>query len=74
MTRDGTAPNLNGVDLQDLIARLGAKDVSKYYKATRMYISGVGSIPASGDLSSPANAATSSYSSDIANRLMGWVG
>ncbi|KAF2207573.1 hypothetical protein CERZMDRAFT_18610, partial [Cercospora zeae-maydis SCOH1-5] len=71
MIRDGTASNAAGMGLQDLIRKAGVEDVSKYYKATRMYNSGPLSIPADGDLSAESGAATKSYASDVANRLRG---
>ena len=73
MIRDGVASNAAGMGLVDLIARSGAQDVSKYYKATRYYNSGVNSMPPNGDLTG-ASGSTASYSSDIANRLVGWTG
>ncbi|KAF2859697.1 hypothetical protein K470DRAFT_218798 [Piedraia hortae CBS 480.64] len=57
--------------LQGGIAQAGSTDVSRFYKAARIYNSG--SIPAGGDLTSTAGAATNCYSSDIANRLVGWT-
>ncbi|CAK1360867.1 unnamed protein product [Cercospora beticola] len=73
MIKDGTASNSAGMGLQDLIAKSGVDDVSKYYKATRMYNSGPNSIPEDGDLSAESGAATRTYASDVANRLVGWV-
>jgi len=51
------------------IAQTGVSDVSKYYKAARIYNSG--SIASSGNLGQ--GIATHCYVSDIANRLLGWV-
>jgi hypothetical protein len=51
------------------IAATGVSDVSKYYKAARIYNSG--SVDSSGNLG--AGIATHCYASDIANRLLGWV-
>jgi hypothetical protein len=51
MVMDGTAPNKAGVDLQDLIERSNATDVSKYYIAARMYNSGINSIGSNKQLS-----------------------
>jgi hypothetical protein len=51
------------------IAATGVSDVSKYYKAARIYNSG--SVDSSGNLG--AGIATHCYASDIANRLHGWV-
>ena len=46
--------------------------------AARLYNSGSGSLASSRrrglDLSSPQDAATQCYASDVANRLVGWVG
>jgi hypothetical protein len=55
--------------LGQAIEQSGASDVSKYYKAARIYNSG--SIAASGNLGD--GIATHCYSSDIANRLLGWA-
>lgn len=74
MIVDGTASNREGMSLQDLITECGVPDVSKYYKATRMYNSGPNSIPADKDLSSKELSSTYTYASDVANRLTGWVG
>jgi hypothetical protein len=67
MIRDGVAGTTGPGLVQDL-AQAGCEDVSKYYKAARIYNSG--SIPVSGDLGAPG--ATPCYASDIANRLTGW--
>lgn len=66
---DGTAGTSAGDGLKQLLGQTGASDVSKYYKAARMYNSG--SIDPSGDLGK--GVATHCYASDIANRLTGWV-
>jgi len=68
MIRDGVA-GTSGPGLVQNLAQAGCSDVSKFYKAARIYNSG--SIPASGDLGAPG--ATPCYASDIANRLSGWV-
>ena len=56
----------------------GATGAQAYYIAARLYNSGSGSLASSRrrglDLSSPQDAATQCYASDIANRLVGWVG
>ncbi|EON67522.1 hypothetical protein W97_06890 [Coniosporium apollinis CBS 100218] len=69
MIRDGAAGTPYGDGLKQLVAKTGASDVSKYYKAARMYNSG--SIAAGGNLGQ--GGATHCYASDIANRLTGWV-
>lgn len=69
MIRDGAAGTSAGEGLQQTIARSGATDVSKFYKAARLYNSG--SIDGSGNLG--AGIATHCYASDVANRLTGWV-
>lgn len=71
MVREGTESNADGVNLKDLIVRSGRQDASKYYVASRMYNSGINSVPADGNLSSTEMAATFDYSSDIAHRLIG---
>lgn len=55
--------------LQQALSQSKATDVSKYYKAARIYNSG--SIAASGNLGD--GIATHCYASDIANRLIGWA-
>lgn len=69
MIRDGTAGTDAGDGLAAVINQAGAFDVSAFYKAARLYNSG--SIDPSGKLE--AGGATHCYSSDIANRLVGWV-
>jgi len=51
------------------MSQAGSDDVSKYYKAARIYNSG--SVASSGNLND--GIATHCYASDIANRLTGWV-
>ena len=46
----------------------GVDDVSRYYRAARVYNSG--SVDPSGDLGQ--GVATHCYASDVANRLRGW--
>ncbi|KAK4506232.1 hypothetical protein PRZ48_004197 [Zasmidium cellare] len=62
----GTTPG--GMSLKYALDKSGATDVSKYYKAARIYNSG--SIASSGLLQD--GVATHCYSSDIVNRLLGW--
>ena len=67
MISDGTA----GADgLREVLARAGSSDAQAVYKAAR--INNFGSLDAFGDLAT--NTATPYYSSDIANRLTGFVG
>ncbi|KAF2757071.1 hypothetical protein EJ05DRAFT_511815 [Pseudovirgaria hyperparasitica] len=68
MIRDGAAGTADGDGLKQLVEMSGGSDVSKYYKAARMYNSG--SIASSGNLGQ--GIATHCYASDIANRLLGW--
>ncbi len=72
MIVDGTAHNSADMGYQDLITKSGKQDVSKFYMAARMYNSGPSSLGANGDLSG-SSTGTPSYSSDIANRLLGWT-
>lgn len=65
-TAAGTA---SGDGLANCINESGASDASAFYKAARIYNSG--SIASSGNLQD--GIATHCYSSDIANRLTGWV-
>ncbi|KAK4494843.1 hypothetical protein PRZ48_014199 [Zasmidium cellare] len=69
MIKDGTSGTSAGDGLQQCITQASCEDVSKYYKAGRIYNSG--SVDPSGDLG--AGIATHCYASDIANRLTGWV-
>ena len=69
MIRDGVIGTSSGDGLVQCLAAAGTSDVSKYYRAARIYNSG--SIAPSGDLG--AGVATHCYASDIANRLTGWV-
>lgn len=68
MISDGTAGTATGDGLQQCLAKSGASDVSKYYKAARIYNSG--SLDASGNLGQ--GVATHCYATDVANRLTGW--
>lgn len=67
MIQDGAGGTATGDGLKQALAGDQAADV---YKAARIYNSG--SLDASGDLAT--NGATPCYSSDIANRLTGFVG
>jgi LysM repeat protein len=70
MIRDGTMGTTDGDGLLQLIeANGGTGDATAYYKAARCYNSG--SIASGGNLG--AGIATHCYSSDIANRLLGWA-
>lgn len=69
--QNGVTGTSSGAGLQQCISQSHATDVSKYYKAARIYNSG--SIASSGDLSD-GEGATNCYSSDVANRLLGWIG
>lgn len=69
MISQGVAGTSSGAGLQQLITQAASTDDSKFYKAARLYNSG--SIAPSGDLGQ--GVATHCYSSDIANRLTGWV-
>ncbi|UKZ48283.1 hypothetical protein TrVGV298_002506 [Trichoderma virens] len=69
MIQDGTTGTSSGDGLKQLLGRLSTTGAQQVYQAARLYNSG--SIPSNGDLSGPG--ATPSYSSDIANRLLGCV-
>ena len=69
MVREGTAGTDDGDGLAQCINESGKGDVSAFYIAARLYNSG--SVDDSGDLCK--GIATHCYSSDIANRLTGWV-
>jgi hypothetical protein len=70
MISDGVAGTGSGTTcLQEGLSTAGCEDVSKYYKAARIYNSG--SIAAGGNLDD--GVATHCYASDVANRLTGWT-
>lgn len=69
MIQDGTTGTASGSGLKQLLASLSTTGAQAVYQAARLYNSG--SIPSDGNLSE--GGATSSYSSDIANRLTGCV-
>lgn len=69
MINDGVAGTASGPGLVQDLTEVSVTDVSRYYKAARLYNSG--SIPTDGNLSGPG--ANPCYCSDIANRLTGWV-
>ena len=69
MVEDGTGGTDWGDGLAQCLNSADADDVSAFYKAARIYNSG--SIDKSGMLED--GIATHCYSSDIANRLTGWV-
>ena len=69
MVTDGTGGTPDGDGLAQCINESGLGDDADFYRAARLYNSG--SIDDSGDLG--AGIATHCYSSDIANRLTGWV-
>ncbi|TGO33332.1 hypothetical protein BHYA_0252g00130 [Botrytis hyacinthi] len=68
MITDGTAGTSSGDGLAQCLKESAATDVSKYYKAARIYNSG--SIDKSGNLGD--GVATHCYATDVANRLTGW--
>ena len=69
MIGEGAAGTASGDGLAQTVNESGASDVSAWYKGARIYNSG--SVDPSGDLGK--GVATHCYSSDIANRLTGWV-
>ncbi len=69
MIQDGTTGTSSGEGLQQILNRLSTSGSQKVYQAARIYNSG--SIPADGNLSEGGS--TSSYASDIADRLGGCV-
>lgn len=69
MIADGTTGTSSGEGLLQILNRLSTSGAQKVYQAARIYNSG--SIPPSGNLSE--GGATSSYASDIADRLGGCV-
>ncbi|KAK4988177.1 hypothetical protein LTR66_003394 [Elasticomyces elasticus] len=71
MIEDGTAGTRSGDGLQQLLIQAQRLDVSRFYRAARMYNGGAGSIGPNGDLQ--GTCCTKCYASDVANRLTGWV-
>ena len=69
MISEGAGGTAAGDGLAQVINTAGGNDVSTFYKAARIYNSGA--VDASGDLAKGIS--THCYSSDIANRLTGWV-
>ncbi|KAF2861803.1 hypothetical protein K470DRAFT_285272 [Piedraia hortae CBS 480.64] len=57
--------------LKGAITKSGAQDASRFYKAAGTYSSG--SIPANEDPTTTVGAATNCYSSEVANRFIGWT-
>ncbi|CAH0034786.1 unnamed protein product [Clonostachys rhizophaga] len=70
MITDGLGITTSDGFMQCVNEKAGASDVSKYYKGALYYNSGV--MPESGNLGK--GRANACYSSDIANRVMGWSG
>jgi hypothetical protein len=69
MIRDGVAGTASGDGLVQTFKQAPGSRAAAYYGAARIYNSG--SIAPSGDLGE--GIATKCYSSDVANRLLGWV-
>ncbi|KIV86718.1 hypothetical protein PV11_02314 [Exophiala sideris] len=76
MIVDGTAAPVQGPTLVSALNKAASLDncepAQAFYRAARLYNSGLNSLLADGDLGG-APGATLCYSSDIANRLLGWV-
>ncbi|KAI1615422.1 glucan 1,3-beta-glucosidase [Exophiala viscosa] len=76
MIVDGTAAPVQGATLVSALNKAASLDncepAQAFYRAARLYNSGLNSLPADGDLGGDPGA-TLCYSSDIANRLLGWV-
>ncbi|VUC21566.1 unnamed protein product [Clonostachys rosea] len=70
MITDGMGITTSDGFMQCVNEKAGASDVSKYYKGALYYNSGV--MPEDGNLGKGRSNAC--YSSDIANRVMGWSG
>jgi len=74
MISEGTAGTASGDGLANCLnqaASMGGKGAQAFYWASRIY--NTGSYIAGSDLGKPKYG-TSCYSSDMANRLTGWVG
>ncbi|KAL1305286.1 hypothetical protein AAFC00_002192 [Neodothiora populina] len=70
MVEDGVAGTSSGDGLVQCLAETGVTDISKFYRAARIYNGGVGGYRPD-DLGS--GCCTLCYSSDVANRLTGWA-
>jgi hypothetical protein len=68
MIKDGTNGTPEGDGLKQVLQQAGTDDASKFYIAARIYNSG--SVDPSGNLG--LGGATHCYSTDVANRLLGW--
>ncbi|KAM3088524.1 hypothetical protein ACMFMG_000160 [Clarireedia jacksonii] len=71
MINDGTAGTAAGDGLKQCLAQSGVTGARASYIAARIY--NTGSYAAGSDLGKPKYG-TSCYSSDVANRLLGWAG
>jgi hypothetical protein len=68
MVLDETNSTQSGDGLKQCLRHINVTNVSIYYKAARLYNSGL--IAYSGNLGSGGS--TYCYASDVANRLIGW--
>lgn len=69
MILDGTDGTSSGDGLAQCLVETGVTDVSKYYRAARIYNGGLGGYNPD---NLGAGCCTLCYSSDVANRLRGW--
>ena len=69
MIKDGTEGTSSGDGLVQCLSEAAVSDVSKYYRAARIYNGGAGGYHADDHGS---GCCTLCYSSDVANRLTGW--
>jgi len=69
MIKDGTEGTASGDGLKQCLTETGDTDVSKYYRAARIYNGGLGGYHPD-DLGT--GCCTLCYSTDVANRLIGW--
>lgn len=72
MIFDGTAGRPDSVCLVSVLNQAGATGAQGFYRAARLYNSGPYSLENTTILEAPG--ATRCYASDIANRLIGWLG
>jgi hypothetical protein len=71
-SRDGLAQMLQKPDAQGRVVTSPTHDVSDFYRAARWYNGG--GVDPSGDLGKGGRLSERRFASDVANRLVGWVG
>ena len=73
MIAEGTGGTASGSGLAKLLNKAGGHNAQTYYRAARLYNSGDNSLQQTDSKALEKGIATHCYSSDVANRLTGWV-